>query len=510
LRKEPVALGVMLILVLSALGSVPSFWAQGSGTTQFTTTYTTVTSGPNAKIVFVEIGLPPYYGWGVTFGGQPEFANFTSITFNDPPGTYGYNVSAQGPGYFTNTTSGSINVNYGFSESLGELMVNASSPPGGLGYDPSNGYLYLSQPRTGNVLVVEDRWVIADLSFPTQNVSGWDVAPSLQFFAYDTQNQLMYTAGQNSSYVFALNGTSTQASIPVSNLIPKNFSQYFSQFAGGIAYNPSNNLIYVTHPHSNNITLIKGTQVVGNISVGAETGGIAYDNANGYTYVSELNPAAVLVFNGTKVVGNVSLGSSSYPISLGVNQKTGWVYVADFGTPAIHIITGTTLFSTVSESSYSVNVGFDPVDNYTYITYEDPTGGIQAWNYSNVVATIPDASGSYGISFDGTLGYMVSTNIYNGFVWEVAEGSVVVPIYFSPQSSQTTLHQYTQNQTIQITNPVGISTTNQITYPTTDQFTSNKTSGFSPLPESTLVLAALISGVVIASFGVAVVVNRKR
>ena len=456
-------------------------------------------SGTNATAVFVENGLSQDYGWTVTFGGVAKYSNFSTIFFSDPPGIYNYTVASGGAGYTPNVTSGTIDLSYGYSGALGQLVNFTDYPPGGVGYNPSNGYLYVSHPFSGNVSVIQWRWIVADLHFPTENISNYAVAPYLEYFAYDSANHLMYAAGQNTSYVYAINGTTVQASMQVGGSVANNISEYFTQFAGGIAYNPSNGYIYVTHPYgSPNITLISGTKVIANISVGADTSGIAYDSLNGYMYVSTLNPGGVLIINGTKVVGNISL-PSSYPESLGVNQKTGWVYATDLNTLSIHIITGTTLFSTIGESSYAQNVGFDPMDNLTYITTQSPSDAIQVWNDTNVVNTIPGSSGQYGIAFDGSLGSMVSTSLYTGFLYTVAEGSMVIPISFTQGTNSSSS-----------TSTTSLSTTTSMSSASTSYTASNSTSGSPIYLGSPIVVAAVVSGVVIGSFGVSVIYNRRK
>lgn len=55
-----------------------------------------------------------------------------------------------------------------------------------------------------------------------------------------------------------------------------------------LAFDPTNNYLYVTNFDSNNVTVIScaSNTILGNIAAGSSPRGIAYDPTNGYIYVA--------------------------------------------------------------------------------------------------------------------------------------------------------------------------------------------------------------------------------
>ncbi|MDG6908449.1 MAG: hypothetical protein JRN20_21980, partial [Nitrososphaerota archaeon] len=64
--------------------------------------------------------------------------------------------------------------------------------------------------------------------------------------------------------------------------------EYNASSPEGLAFDSSNDYLYVTNFDSNNVTVIScaSNTIIGNIAVGSSPRGIAYDPANGYIYVA--------------------------------------------------------------------------------------------------------------------------------------------------------------------------------------------------------------------------------
>jgi len=97
--------------------------------------------------------------------------------------------------------------------------------------------------------------------------------------AYDPSNGYIYVTNDDSDTVSVINGATNKviATIPV-GIWPE-----------GIAYDPSNGYIYVANEGSNTVSVINGAtnKVIATIPVGAGPEGIAYDPSNGYIYVTD-------------------------------------------------------------------------------------------------------------------------------------------------------------------------------------------------------------------------------
>jgi YVTN family beta-propeller protein len=116
----------------------------------------------------------------------------------------------------------------------------------------------------------------------------------------------------------------------------------------GIAYDPSNGYLYVTDSFSHTVSVIKGTTVITNITVGSGPEGIAYDPSNGYIYVADSNSSTVSVIKGTTVITNITVGS--LPVGVAYDPSNGYIYVTNFASGTVSIIS-----TSVSTSSTSIS-----------------------------------------------------------------------------------------------------------------------------------------------------------
>ena len=132
-------------------------------------------------VTFKETGLPFGTAWGVTFNGSWRTFTSVTITFNEPNGTYPFNVSAQ-YSYSPNPYSGSVSVAGGAVEVnitfLQLLMVH----PAFLGVAPERTY----RPRTGrsgrvgrmNGSPLVPPWKESLLHQKNSHLWAWDFTPT--------------------------------------------------------------------------------------------------------------------------------------------------------------------------------------------------------------------------------------------------------------------------------------------------------------------------------------------
>src|SRR5207249_2312290 len=156
--------------------------------------------------------------------------------------------------------------------------VVATVPVGGnlagVAYIIGNVYVYVTNPCSDNVSVINGTTVVATV--PVEyNPSG---------VAYDSGNGYVYVAN-DTTYVSVINGTTVVATVPVGGE------------PNALAYDSENGYVYVTNSDSQTVSVISGTVVVATVPVGNGPDGVAYDSGNGYLYVSNYCSGTVSVIS---------------------------------------------------------------------------------------------------------------------------------------------------------------------------------------------------------------------
>ena len=112
----------------------------------------------------------------------------------------------------------------------------------------------------------------------------------------------------------------------------------------GIAYDPVNNLLYVTNSGSNNVSVIDAStnQVVGSIAVATTPWDAAVDTVHGCLYVSEAgsNNVSVVSLSSDRVVKSLPTGYD--PLGVAFDEANGQVFVANSGNSNVTVINTTT------------------------------------------------------------------------------------------------------------------------------------------------------------------------
>src|SRR5438093_1356901 len=146
--------------------------------------------------------------------------------------------------------------------------------PAGVAYNSGNGYVYVTNPFSDIVSVINGTTVVATV--PVEyNPSG---------VAYDSGNGYVYVAN-DTTYVSVINGTTVVATVPVGGE------------PNALAYDSENGYVYVTNSDSQTVSVISGTVVVATVPVGNCPDGVAYDSGNGYLYVSNYCSGTVSVIS---------------------------------------------------------------------------------------------------------------------------------------------------------------------------------------------------------------------
>src|SRR5216110_3002315 len=147
--------------------------------------------------------------------------------------------------------------------------------------------------------------------------------------AYNSGNGYVYVTNPFSDIVSVINGTTVVATVPV------------EYNPSGVAYDSGNGYVYVANdtPY---VSVINGTTVVATVPVGGGPSGVAYDSGNGYVYVSNYFSSNVSVIDGTTntVVATVPVGY--LPRGVAYESENMYVYVVDYGSNNVCVIDGTT------------------------------------------------------------------------------------------------------------------------------------------------------------------------
>lgn len=220
----------------------------------------------------------------------------------------------------------------------------------------------------------------------------------------------------------------------------------------GVAWDPVDHRVYVSNFGAGTVSVLKGTcSIVGTIRLpnfGAQPFGIAFDPSNDWVYVVDSALDQVYAIDGTKLVATVT-GNFSYPVGIAYDPAAGIMLVTNWAPAKGYITTinGTSANRTIAVGGQPVGISYDPFynvvlvanelsDNITFINASSPS---TPHHRSLAVGTRP-----YSIAFDPSDGDdYVSNGVGNNVTVftgaGVHVGSVVVGRYpaglvYSPSS----------------------------------------------------------------------------
>lgn len=133
--------------------------------------------------------------------------------------------------------------------------------------------------------------------------------------------------------------------------------------AQGMAYN-SSGYVYATDYYNNTVTIIHNSAIVGIMRINSPWS-VVYDKGNGYVYVDSHLLNSVYVIKGSEILANLSVGES--PTSMLYDPADGYVYVASFRNNSVAVIDNASVIR-------SIGVGPSP----DYLAYSPSTGSVYA------------------------------------------------------------------------------------------------------------------------------------
>ena len=301
-------------------------------------------------------------------------------------------------------------VNYAVSSaanpSSAAIITGQSKGMYGIAYNPSNGYMYVTNLNGGTVNVISGATVVATIP----------VGSNPYGIAYNPTNGYMYVSSVN---VLRHGKRNFRDDVSSNN---------YRRLANpqGIAYNPSNGYMYVMNLRDSTVSVISGTTVVATIpAVGNGPMQAAYNPSNGYMYVVSIGSATgtVNVISGTTSVATIT-GLSS-PQGIAYNPTNGDMYVADTGSNTVSVISGTTVVASITMQSSPTGIAYNPSNGNMYVTGDTTVSVISG---TTIVATILGQSTPIGIAYNPTNGDMYVTNLGTGVVSILSGTTAVITV----------------------------------------------------------------------------------
>jgi YVTN family beta-propeller protein len=179
----------------------------------------------------------------------------------------------------------------------------------------------------------------------------------------------VYAANYGSSSVSVIDSSSNSVITTITGITSAN----------GVAYDPTNNIIWVTNYSRDQVTPIQansdatGFTVLSPVTVGDGPWGVAYDLSHDYLYVvNNLGNSLTVINAGTRGVTGTLSGSFSQPYHVAANPVTGKVYVTNFGDHSVTVVNGTSVsgavnLNTADPSLQPYGVAVDETRNLVYV-----------------------------------------------------------------------------------------------------------------------------------------------
>ena len=352
-------------------------------------------------ILFSESGLPSGTLWSVTISNSTLYSLYSSLTVQEPNGTYTYEINASD--YVPSPSAGIISVN-GANETV-PVTFTVAKPTKSYGITFSE--TGLPQNTTWSISLTNSTYsgkIAGTISTTKQGVDIYGIT-------YDSSNRYLYASGivYNSISSTKYPGVVLVIS-PLTNTIITTIS--VGSLPETSAYDPYNGYVYVANSLSNNVSVINtATQtVIATIAVGTEPVGIAYSSTNNYVYVANGASGTVSVINSTSntVISTISLNSVGETLAGVVfDPSNGNIYVGGFNSISnlntVFVISSATndIIKQITGAAYFGI--FDPSNGYLYFTDNALNSVLVVDGSTNKVVTtigLPSRSSPVGITYD--------------------------------------------------------------------------------------------------------------
>jgi len=310
--------------------------------------------------------------------------------------------------------------------------VPVGDGPGCAAYDSRDGEVYVVNTWSANVSVINGTSVVASIP-----VGELPMCPT-----YDNGDGYVYVTHGNSSNVSVIDRNSAIATIRV-GFLPQS-----------MAYDPRDGDLYVadlgTHQDQlngpGNVTVIRGTSIVGVITVRYPTFAVVYDDSNGYVYALSSAPSIcaltcefpgfVSVIDGLSLVGTLPVTNGS--TFLTYDGGNGEVYVGDSIPTGLQVINGTSLGVNIpvksTSTSFLTGALYDDFNGNIYVSLTNETNNVPGDGHvvvvrgASILATIPVGNGTSPGDYDVRSGVAYEPNWGSNNVSVIENSSVVATL----------------------------------------------------------------------------------
>jgi YVTN family beta-propeller protein len=296
---------------------------------------------------------------------------------------------------------------------VGNATVGIS--PGAIAYNPSNNYMYIVNSNDGSQGSVSI-FIGKNLVGTVEVGSGFLDTPGT--IVYDPSNNDMYVANTFSDSISVISGS----------LLVANISLGAGPYS--LAYDPADGYIYSANYGNggdlggSTVSVINGTRLVANVQVMPGPDALVYDSANQYMYVADYSADALTLISGTSTVANITLPGTPYELTY--DSSNQYVYSANAQADTngtVSIVSGTTLVTTLNTGVFPSDPTYDPANNYVYIDAVGPPGPGQNSTIMVISGTAIIANVSVGNDADAMV-----FNPYNNDIYVASFGTNQVAI----------------------------------------------------------------------------------
>ncbi len=230
--------------------------------------------------------------------------------------------------------------------------------------------------------------------------------------AYDPSNNDLYVSDLGAKMISVISASDNRIIANIS--IP---GEKGSTGSGGeIVYDPFNDDLYLANMYSSYVTVISGStnKIVSNISVGGESDGIAYDSSNHDVYVVVAHRAVSVISSSTNAV-IATIPMALYPVAIAYDPSNNDLYVANFyvldpASSGVSVISGSTnrVIENLSVCRGATAIAYDPSDGDLFVAH----GKVSVISSSTnaIVANISVGASPSGFAYDPSNGAMYVTN----------------------------------------------------------------------------------------------------
>ncbi|RPI34661.1 MAG: hypothetical protein EHM70_02125 [Chloroflexota bacterium] len=246
--------------------------------------------------------------------------------------------------------------------------MRMTSTPYSLHANPVNGLVYAGLSEGNKMAIISGTTIISYMQIIQDPCCvDFDIQPDDFYTDLSTGNTYFISRADMSNSVFVISGTQIFRAYPESN--------YAIRVLAG---NPANGYVYTTgygYSAGSSMNVIRGTEVISNIRLEANSDYLGINPSNGLVYASLGQARKITVIRDTQVISNIQLNLE--PFSIFAGSLDGYVYIAGRfsdtnNTFATAVISGTDVLSYLPGYYNTYSAVYHPSDRLVYIARSEP------------------------------------------------------------------------------------------------------------------------------------------